>query len=145
MSDAIDREKQDPSNPALAAVAEAALRDVNFTRRGSECQRFIRQIIQARYGGAFDKYHDASAELSRRRWAKSPYAVPPGNGSVVGDILYKRGTKANPYGHVGIRVPGNKVAENSTTSKGRIQGAKGYRSLEDFGTVDLIVRLPRKR
>jgi hypothetical protein len=56
--------------------------------------------------------------------------------------LYKKGTKSNPAGHVGIRVAGNRVAENSTTRVGRVQGAKGFRTLDQFGKVDLIVRLP---
>lgn len=133
-----------PDNPVLAAVAERALRDAHFTSVAGMCQKLVRQVVQAFAGSRYDQYHKATAELSRQAWANSPYAVSPSQGSVVGDILYKKGTPGQPAGHVGIRVPGNRVAENATTGKGRINGAKGYRSLEEFGRVDLIVRLPRR-
>lgn len=51
-------------------------------------------------------------------------------------------------GHIGVyvgHVPGlgdDLVAENSSTSIGRVSGAKGYRTLEQFGHYDLLGRLP---
>lgn len=134
---------KEASNPTFAAQAEKSIRDSAFVRLRGRCQQFVRQNIQKKYGARFDSYHKASAHLSMKAWEGSPYAVEPVRGSVVGDILYKSGTKSNPAGHVGIRVPGNRVAENSSTSIGRVSGAKGFRSLEEFGKVDLIVRLPR--
>jgi hypothetical protein len=133
----------EPSNPGLAAAAEKAIYDKGVTGVRGMCQKFFRQVVQKKYGNKYDGYHKGTAEASRRAWAQSAFAVDPARGSVVGDILYKKGTAGQPEGHVGVRVPGNRVAENATTSQGRKQGAKGYRSLESFGRVDLIVRLPR--
>lgn len=142
MARRIFKQTETPQNLKLAAKAELALRDNSFTRVDGRCQQFVRQVIQSTHGAKYDGYHKATAELSRQAWAKSPYAVAPSRGSVVGDILYKKGTPGQPAGHVGIRVPGNRVAENASVSRGRVSGAKGYRSLEDFGRVELIVRLP---
>lgn len=125
----------------LAAVAHGALRMRGFPTAPRLCQRFVRMVIQAAYGRRYDRYHGATAEQSRHLWSASPYAVDPSRGSVIGDILYKRGTPSNPAGHVGIRIAGNRVAENSTVHGGD-GDARGTRSLDEFGKVDLIVRLP---
>lgn len=126
----------------LAARARKALRAPGYVSTEGMCQKFVRQVVQATYGHRFDRYHGASAEHSRRLWSSSPYVVSPGSGSVPGDILYKKGTKMNPFGHVGIRIAGNQVAENSTVHGGEF-GGRGIRTLEDFGPVDMVVRLPR--
>lgn len=144
MSDKNQKVVVAPENPVLAAIAVAAVTDRSYPLEKLWCQRFVKLIVRKFAGGRYDAYHKASAELSRQAWAKSPYAVDPRRGSVIGDILYKAGDAKNPDGHVGVRVPGNRVAENSSTGLGRVQGAKGYRSLEQFGKVDLIVRLPRR-
>lgn len=134
---------KEAANPRFAAQVESSVRDNAFVRVKGRCQQFLRQNVQKMYGGRYDAYHRATAHDSMKAWSNSEYAVDPSRGSVVGDILYKSGTKGNPSGHVGVRVPGNRVAENSSTSIGRVSGAKGYRSLEEFGKVDLIVRLPK--
>lgn len=126
----------------LAAVALEALKTPGFVSERGMCQKFVRQVIQAVYGAQFNKYHSFDAEDSRRLWAGSPYAVAPSRGSMIGDILYKRGTPSSPHGHVGIRIAGNRVAENSIVHNGAF-GGRGVRSLKSFGKVDLIVRLPR--
>ena len=63
-----------------------------------------------------------------------------------GDILFKRYVAKNSrgiyYGHVGIYTGNNLVWENSSTTKGRLSGAKGYRTLEQYGTFDVVGRLP---
>lgn len=133
------------SNPEFAAQAEAAVRDRKFVSVSGRCQQFLRQNVQKRYGNKYDRFHKESATKSMNAWKNSEFAVDPARGSVVGDILYKGPTKGNPHGHVGIRVVGNRVAENSSTSRGRVNGAKGFRTLAEFGKVDLIVRLPRAK
>lgn len=144
MSNTDSGKAYDPTNATLAATAVSAVTDPAFERRGSYCQRFLRQVIQKAHGARYDAFHKGTAEASRKAWIRAGYAVPVKNGSVVGDILYKRATNAVPEGHVGIRVSGNRVAENSTTGIGRVQGAKGFRTLEEFGEVQTIVRLKRR-
>ncbi len=79
---------------------------------------------------------------------KSPYAVDVSHGSVPGDILYKGRKTSGRFGHVGIRIEGNKVAENSSSHVDPEHGdndARGTRSLEAFGAYELIVRLPEPK
>ena len=141
MSDTKKENRIDPQNATLAATATSAITNPAFERRGGYCQRFVRQVVQRAHGSRYDRFHKSTAEASRKAWIAGGYAVNPKNGSVIGDILYKAATREVPEGHVGIRVAGNRVAENSTTSLGRVQGAKGFRTLEEFGAVKTIVRL----
>lgn len=126
----------------LAAVARRALSARGFERKAGMCQKWMRQCVQVEYGAKYNSYHAATAEQSRRLWLLSKYAVAPERGSKIGDILYKRGTPTQPSGHVGIRIAGNRVAENSSVHGGD-GDARGTRSLAEFGKVDLIVRLPQ--
>lgn len=105
------------------------------------CQAWVRECYEKKFGYKFEEQHKGSAELARQSWAKTQYAIDPEAGSVIGDLLYKRGTIFNRAGHVGIRIKGNRVAENSTRHAGRIRRGIGIVSLADFGKVDLIVRL----
>ena len=141
MSSGKKESRNDPNNATLAAAAVSAVTNPAFERRGGYCQRVVRQVVQGAHGNRYDRFHKATAEASRKAWIAGGYAVSPQNGSVIGDILYKAATRDVPEGHVGIRVAGNRVAENSTTSLGRLQGAKGFRTLEEFGSVKTIVRL----
>lgn len=134
-----------PQNTALAARANKTIKSAGTDPRAGMCQKAVRETIQAEYGSKYDAFHKGTAEASRRAWIAGGHAVSPSNGSVVGDILYKAPTARVPAGHVGIRVSGNRVAENSSTSIGRVRGAYGYRSLEEFGAVKTIVRLPAKK
>lgn len=135
-------EKQKQHGSSIAAMARHALTAGGFERGRSMCQRWTRQVRQAVYGHKYDQYDGATAEAARKLWSTSPYAVAPERGSLIGDILYKRGTPSQPAGHVGIRIAGNRVAENSSVHFDGHDG-RGTRSLEEFGKVDLIVRLPK--
>jgi hypothetical protein len=123
-------------------AAAKAVTDRAFTATPSQCQKFVRQVYESTDGLLYEPFRASTAEGARVGWSGSRFAVASERGSTVGDILYKKGTKSNPAGHVGIRVAGNRVAENSTTRVGRVQGAKGFRTLDQFGKIDLIVRLP---
>lgn len=125
----------------LAAMAVKALTAKGFESTPGYCQRFFRQVRQAVHAHNYDAYDGATAEQSRKLWLGTPFAVAPEHGSVIGDVLYKKATPNQPDGHVGIRIAGNKVAENSTVHSGKF-GGRGVRSLEDFGHYDLIVRIP---
>lgn len=120
------------------------------------CQRWIRQLVQAVYGDRYDDWWRDSAKHTAEAFLADP---PPGAvvletsdpaDTQVGDLLYKR-RGSGGFGHVGIRVTGNRVAENSSTAYGRTHGAIGYRYLLRgeaqsaaawFGRFDLVVRLP---
>jgi len=107
------------------------------------CQAWTRECYEQLYGLMFEDHHKASAHLAMRSWQNTPYAVDASEGSLPGDILYIAASWRNRHGHVGIRVLGNRIAENSTRRSGRVRGGVGFVSLAEFGRVSLIVRLPR--
>jgi hypothetical protein len=127
-------------NYRLAIAARLAVTAPGYATEPGQCQHFIREVIEAEYGLDYEEYRAGSAKEAGKLWKKSPYAVDPKEGSIIGDILYKVNC-AGKFGHVGIRIPGNRVAENSSA---HVQegDARGFRSLEEFGKYDLIVRLP---
>lgn len=138
---------------ALATVANAAVTATSgFEKVSGYCQRFMRQCTQKVYGSKYDDYMKSSAAETMAAFKNSPYAVKVdpnilGGGSVPGDILYKGTKTSGKYGHVGIRVPGNKVAENSSShiNEAGDRDARGFRSLQAFGDFELIVRLPEPK
>jgi len=132
-------------NQRLAEAAVLAIQDPRFEDQPGYCQKFVRQVIQKVYGDKFDRYALASAKDSAQAWLGSPYAIRTSDlaDTQIGDILYKQHTSGR-FGHVGIRVAGNLVAENSSTFRGRLAGAKGFRTLEQYGAFDVVVRLPEE-
>lgn len=129
-------------NTRLRNQAVEAVTDPAFIASRGMCQAFARQVVQAVYGDEYDDYHGPSAKVSAHRWDRGGFrirsAVEPG------DLLYKTG---GSWGHVGVyvgTVPGHGnalVAENSSTSIGRVSGAKGYRSLGQYGEWQITVRI----
>jgi hypothetical protein len=134
-------------NKPLADQAKKGLTDKSVKTAGY-CQRWVRQQIMATYGPTlykkyFEKFMKGSAYETMLAFQKSPYAVPVSNGSVIGDILYKGRKTSGKYGHVGIRIVGNRVAENSSSHIAPGDNdARGIRSYEAYGPYELIVRLP---
>ncbi len=141
-SKTVGNKKQSPTNKRLADSAVRVIETTGSDARRGMCQKAVREAVQQEYGSKYDEYHRGTAHASMLAWKQSEYAHKPSDGSVIGDILYKAGDSTNPAGHCGIRVAGNKVAENATTKIGRVRGAYGYRTLEEFGGYALIVRLP---
>jgi hypothetical protein len=131
-------------NLVLAEEAQRALTAPGYETEPGYCQRFTRQVVQKVYGGKFDKYFKSSAYETMLAFKDSPYAVPVERGSLPGDLLYKGRKTSGTHGHVGIRILGNKVAENSSAHVREMgdRDARGTRSLEAFGEFELIVRLP---
>ena len=128
----------------LAAVAtDAVTADKGFERGSGYCQKWVRQCVQKLHGHRFDEYFKGSAVETMEAFRNSPYAVKVSDGSVPGDILYKGRKTSGTYGHTGIRVPGNRVAENSSShiNEAGDRDARGFRSLDAFGKYELIVRL----
>ena len=121
-------------------LVEAALKAVSgsgFSSTAGECQRWVRQVVQSRYKQQFDGYWRGSAKETAAAFKGTRYAVT--GAPQPGDLLYKTSGK---YGHVGIYVGHGLVAENSSTTIGRVSGARGLRTLARYGRVDILVRLP---
>jgi hypothetical protein len=105
---------------------------------------WVREVVQSLYGGLFNRYWKGTALLTAKAFQPSQYAVPLDNGSTIGDLLYKMHGSGGA-GHVGIRIDGNRVAENSSVHwnpQDARPDARGIRRLSEFGNFDLIVRLP---
>lgn len=135
------------SRHVLAVVATNAVKAGPFTTIPGYCQAFVRQVLEKTFDGKFDEYCGSSARASAFKWrdgSRDCYDVifnPKPEDTIEGDILYKTGL---PFGHVGIRVkggPNGRVAENSSTWRGRVRGALGFRDIYDFGPIQMLVRL----
>lgn len=127
-------------NQRLIDAATKALTAHNFETRPHYCQRWVRQVIESVYGDRFDAFSADTALHAGLRWRKSKYNVPLTEGCTQGDLLYKL-TGSGGDGHVGIRIMGNMVAENSSVHWDG-SDARGRRTLKEFGNFDVIVRLP---
>jgi hypothetical protein len=139
---------------AEAQAAKKGILDRSFEIRSGYCSRFVRQVVQKSQGSRFNHLFGPTSTDTTWRFVRAGYAFKwPENkarlGGVIkpGDILFKVKDRfgrpvARGYGHVGIYAGNNLVAENSSTSKGRIQGAKGYRTLAEYGYFDYVGRLP---
>jgi hypothetical protein len=114
-------------------------------RKPSYCQRWVRQCLTAVYGNRYGAWMKGSALRTARAFcAKHPAGSQVIKSSRVedtqlGDLLYATEGHGG-FGHVMIRVEGNRVAENSVVHHGP-HGAIGFRSLWEVD-FDIIVRLP---
>lgn len=127
-------------NQPLADKAISAITDPAYVSTPGCCEMFAREVCQAVYGVTRFDFFRGSAQESGLV-AKSEGLAVAGDPQ-VGDLLYLTGFYP---GHVGIYTgPDRGVAENSSTRIGRVQGAKGYRSLDQFlaGRPATIIRLP---
>lgn len=128
-------------NEALEEAAVKAVTADGFETLPHYCQRWTRQVVETVYGKRFeDVIHKANAISAGLALRSAGYSIPLQNGSVPGDLLFKLHGSGGD-GHVGIRVLGNKVAENSSVHWDG-HDARGFRSLKEFGHFDLIIRLP---
>lgn len=130
-------------NAKLAQVAIEGVEKASWAPLESGlCQVFARLCYEHVYGKEFEKYRRASAALTGLAFQAGGLAITEAQAGKKqpGDILYKVHGSGG-YGHVGIVVDENRVAENSSTHIGRVRGALGYRTLAQFGSCDLVVRL----
>jgi hypothetical protein len=134
------------SDAATASIHNPESRDpaLVMPRARYWCSRFCRRVARRVYGSKFDHFFGASARETADRFKAAGLLLDAEAASVPGDLLFKLDAASGKSGHVAIRVEGNKVAENSSTKKGRINGALGFRTLEEFGRVTAIGRLPNK-
>jgi hypothetical protein len=113
--------------------------DATLPRKQGMCQMFARLLYEGYYGDRFEFAHLPSARRAGMAFFAAGLTVPRDQGSRVGDLLYKL-YGSGGFGHVGIRVSGNRVLENSSIHWNGLS-AIGTRSLAQYGHFDLIVRL----
>lgn len=108
------------------------------------CSRFCRTAARKLYGNRYQPLFGGSAIDTGHHFRDAGFVV---NSPEIGDLLIKM-TGSGGFGHIGTYV-GNvpnvgcdMVAENSSTRIGRVSGAKGYRTLAQFGDYQVIGRLP---
>lgn len=131
------------SNLHLALKARDAVYRGDYTTAKGWCQGFIHELIDACYSSTYAAYCADSAAHSAEAWQGSEFVVTDGD-IQIGDLLYKTKGSGN-FGHVGIYVGDDLVAENSSTKIGRIRGALGFRTLAEFDSGiahDVTVRIP---
>lgn len=130
-------------------LAERAIRyqkDKRGPRGKSKCQSYARTCYEDEYGDIFHDENPATAGEAEKEWRKTKYAKPGGNWGAIGDILYFEPQGNDPYGHVGIRIPGNLLAENSIVHYRATGDGRGTRPLSELGRFpSTIVRLPSSR
>jgi hypothetical protein len=127
-------------NETVSDRAQTALTAPSFEILPHYCWRWCRQVVEADYGKLLKPYYRRSARLTALALIQSPYFVPLKRGHVIGDILFKTHGSGGD-GHCGIRIPDNRVAENSSVHWDG-NDARGIRTLREFGNFDVIVRLP---
>jgi hypothetical protein len=110
-----------------------------FPKKPSRCQEFIRLASEEVVGNKFDDEFAGTARETGMNFIGTKYQVPREDGCIPGDLLYKLDGSGGS-GHVAMRIPGNKVVENSSIHwNGR--DARGTRTMKEYGHFDVIVRL----
>ena len=156
-------------NKTLATTAENGVYHGSFERAPGYCSRFGRQLTAVVYGDKYDalwrggqhantadeRNRDATAARAAHRFLAAGlgflYEDRAGHGGIqVGDILFKTEVAPNRWGdfsgHVGVEMLDLlRVAENSSTQTGRIRGALGFRTNAQWGSPNIVVRLPDPR
>lgn len=129
-------------NAELADHAVFAVEHGSFERAKQMCLRFAREVVENKAGDSWSVPRGFDAWQAAQELTKQGFLINPKNGSKVGDLLFQKPTQKNPHGHVGIRVRGNRVAENfSPHYTAKHPDARGFRTLEEFGRIDAIIRL----
>jgi hypothetical protein len=127
-------------NEPLSTACKQGLSSPQTESLPHYCQRWARQVVQSLYAAQFDAHWRENAIQTGFALANAGLSVPLTQGSTVADLLYKlRGSGG--AGHVGIRIDGNRVAENSSVHWDG-HDARGIRTMKEFGHFDLIIRLP---
>lgn len=132
------------ANQKIADAAHAAMTDSDIESGRGFCSRFVRQVVSKVYGNQYRGLFGASAIDTGHNFRRVGLdaSVTQESQLEVGDILFKM-TGSGGFGHVGIYVGGSKgLASNSSTPIGRVSGAKGYRTLGQWGAWQLVGRIP---
>lgn len=148
MADLIYNEKAALSNPDFKTRL-----DQSIDTGPGWCMKVQRKVVQTTFGSIFDKFVVAPSDKQATaiHAAKRALGLHLGfysnelshfGGLKPGDLLFKT-TGSGGFGHVGMYLDPQHVGENSSTKLGRLphRGALGYRTLEEFGHFDVVVRL----
>lgn len=147
---------------AIAQEAVKCLSDPSVDATPGMCQHFVRVVCE-RVGGlaqrVMDEYRRETAAATMTAFEGTNWAVWDGLADygtvpnlVAGDILYKGRITSGVNGHTAVvfhnLVMGQSVlcvAENSSWQLSHpdhaVQGAKGWRTLHEFGPFELVVRI----
>lgn len=130
------------ANQKLADAAVAGITNPNYEEAPGYCQRFAREVIEGVYGAKYSPNFQPSAKDTAYALLAAGLAMAADEAGTlqIGDVIYKT-TTAGPFGHVGIYVDQSRIAENSSTSIGRVQGAKGFRTPAQWGTPQVVFRI----
>lgn len=127
----------------IAAKAEQALFQTGFETNPGFCWRWVRQVLEATMGeeapipprgvdagGALDWYIEEGMKRERV------------TNTLPGDIYFWTGPGHGRHGHVGIRIYGNQLAENSSVhASGSDREARGTRALWVLPSISAVVRV----
>jgi hypothetical protein len=130
-------------NQRIADAADAAMHDPTVESTPGYCSRFVRQVVSKVYDNQYRGLFGASAIDTGHNFKRAGLdaSVTQLGQLEIGDILFKM-QGSGGFGHVGIYVGARGVASNSSTPIGRVSGAKGYRTLGQWGAWQLVGRIP---
>lgn len=134
-----------PRQADIVAVAKMALvARKGFEKKAGQCKRWVRQVqIALKVPERVQLPVGIDAKQSAQ-WVRDncPGCIMH-NGSVPGDVLiWENGH--GPHGHMGIRIPGNKLAENSVAhAPVDTEDGRGTRDLSQLGEPDMVFRFWR--
>lgn len=151
-------------NIALARAAERGVHKGRFELTKGYCLRFCREADETIDGNKYDllfrgtgrtqneRERNATATRAGHRFVAAGLGflrkdLAKHGGLQAGDMLVKTDVAPNRWGdfsgHIGTLCEDLKrLAENSSTRIGRVRGALGFRTLEQFGDYDIVIRIP---
>ena len=146
-------------NKSIATRAENGVYKGSFETDKGYCMRYMRQIDEAVEGTKHDEIwrgdgsaRDATAARAGHRFLAAGLGflakdLAAHGGLQPGDMPVKTKVAPNRWGdfsgHIGaVCMDVKRIAENSSTSIGRVRGALGFRTLAQWGAFDIVIRLP---
>jgi hypothetical protein len=130
----------------LALQAELATHEAGFETEAGMCLRFVRQVAQSAFGEAAWPVPRGSDAKDALEWFTARGALlGKSNLGTPGCLLFWVGPGHGKHGHVAIRIPGNRFAENSSLHIGRGDAdARGVRQMIKRNRPTHVVRfLPK--
>lgn len=133
----------EPLQESIAEKAREGL-DANWSEwRVGFCWRYVRQIL-ARAGVKAEDYPPQGVDAAGAfAWFKERGMVRKSlTNSLPGDIIFWVGPGHGRHGHVGFRIYGNMLAENSSYHvSGDDDDARGTRALSQLSGISGVVRI----
>jgi hypothetical protein len=127
-------------------ACKAVESEKGFEWRSGYCLRFVRQVVQAALGAdAWSITQGLNARNAAAAFDAKGWMLPIIGNSIPGDLFFWTADRHGIHGHCGIRVVGNRLAENSffhATSP--MDDARGYRLLSELPKNYRIVRFPAR-